>query len=665
MAKRITEKRAQEIVDRLHELIEQSEEGRADYLEDLEKYADVYEGRLTVKTKPWPGCSNVQVPVTQINVEAIFAKMMGAVFNNEPFWNVRPMMNHPEIYEGSKSVERFLQYASTHILDMYNVCSDWFLYCIKYGTSMLYTYWSDEKEWRYKRYNDVVEKLERQKYLGPKMRHIPMHEFHHPQNISTLNRMPWCGHTEYLTYPELLRAKQDENWINVDYIKGHPDRDPHAVDEVRAEEAGFDPKYLFDVWKIRRMWALVDIEDNGEMIPCTIIYHPNSRKVLYLDYFEYDHCRRPYVGLRYMPRDGYFAGIGVIQMLRYIQDSVDTAINLNFDNAAIANMRYYVANRNNVEKDIKMSPGKIVYCDDPKNDFIGAQVGQEYPGLFSIAQNMSDWGDKRTGVTEYNLGRESSVIGSRATATSTLALIQESNRRFDLTLRDIRSQSTELGYQALELWQQFTVGPFPYTYRQSDVYAAMDAAANEGNFRNKVQGMWDKFRGRQPEPQNGNKPDVINFADYDYRQQMLIELSANRASLNREVEKQNYLALFQMMMGYYRQTLELSAQMGQEQMAGSLQKVAKASEELASRVLESFDVRDATALIPAIGEMNGRLSNIIGQFSGGPNNMGGNPHQAGEQIGISTERLGEQAGEDVRGVRAKLEQAESPQGSLQ
>lgn len=612
----LNEKKEKTLATYLLDEIDQSESDRSDFLDNLETWTELYEGKVTTKTYPWKDCSNVRLPFTPTNCEAIFARMMNSIFGQEPFWMVQPLIGGS--WEYAKNLESFLEYAGNHILKIYEVCQQWFLPAVKYGVSPAKITWREDWRYFYKRQDGQRLLDTRLNYRGPKIDVIPLQDFFTPNGYADLQEMPWVGHRFYLNWMQFKTMEKDYGWKYAAEVKKNPVERKTDVDERTTDAIGLEEN-LNDRFEFYEVYAYYDLKDDGVYVPIQAIVHPATRKVVYVDDYPYDHGRWPFAVIRYMPRENSFYGIGVIQMLEHIQKTLDTHINQIIDNATIANMRWFKYKKGTpLPRNLMIRPGMFWPVDDP-NDVVAEQMGDTYQSNPFYIQFLMQQGERRSGLTEYSMGRESPVVGSRATATSTLALIQEANRRFDLTLKDIRNASTEVGYQCLELWQQFTAGLYEYMLARPKV----------------AQSMFDAL----PDTQKEVMKQTVDFAGKSFRSEVMVELAASRASLNREIEKQNYMALFQFSTNANQMMLGMAQQLENPQVPPSYKmvaaKVMEAQEELAKRIYHTFDIKDAATLVPAIGEFYAQQAIMAQQIAasqpppgaqvGGGNNMGGGP----------------------------------------
>src|SRR5262249_52525878 len=201
----------------------------------------------------------------------------------------------------------------------------------------------------------------------------------------------------------------------------------------RAREEAVDYKsttrYVDDI-VVYEIWCDYDIDgdDIPEHLVCT--YHYASRTILQLRYNWYFNQEKPYTVIPYALSNESLYGIGICEMVKPFQDALTRWHRMASDNAYIANIRMFIAKKDSgIEETPRLYASRVFFVDDPSKDFIPFSLGDIYPSTLAERQNLFGLMEKRTGVSDYLTGRESPIIGSRATATSTLALIQEGTKR--------------------------------------------------------------------------------------------------------------------------------------------------------------------------------------------------------------------------------------------
>lgn len=132
--------------------------------------------------------------------------------------------------------------------------------------------------------------------------------------------------------------------------------------------------------------------------------------------------------------------------------------NQRIDNGHIANTVMLAARRGSgVTDKVRIQPGKILLLTDP-NDIKEIRFGNNYLSSTQEEQITIGMAERRVGISDLNLGRESSPLG-RAAATTVMQLLQEGSRRHDLQTSDLRRALGEQGVQIVELFQAHGVPP--------------------------------------------------------------------------------------------------------------------------------------------------------------------------------------------------------------
>lgn len=629
------EEKQKRLVQYLEDEITQIQADRSTLLDDLKDLNDIYEGRIPRKDFPWEGCSNIQVPMISTHVDALHANMMNSTFSNETFWTCSSLS--PGSWRLAKDTERFLQYGSQHVFKMFEVCQDWYKGGIMDGTSIINLNWEEEFRWRFRRTADGEFEMEpKLMFRGPRIRHVPLENFYFPLRFPTIQSAPWVAHDFYMSWPEIVGQEQLDKFRNTKSIRDFEDRTPTDQDASRAEGAGIELDNTTGVYRLRSANVLWDVKNDGKYIPVWIIYHPDTRVVLKCDYYPYEHCRWNYFSFRFLPRKRSFYGLGVCQMLRYLQEGLDNLINQTIDSSMIANTRFFKAKKHAVTGGDEIYPGKVYWCDDPATDLIAEQLGSTYPDISGYLSFLERWSQLRDAMSEDTMGQDSSIAKTKATATGIMAHIQQSKGRLELTYKDVRNTTQELGYQIVELYQQYSEGgKVDYILPELEGAEALQTAQ-----------FYD------PE----GKP-------IEYRDRILIELAATHASFNRPMEQQNYMGLKSIMDPYYQQVVGLMGQVINPQLPDPLRQtmlaVARASENLTLRLLNTFDIPDAKSLVPDIGAIYA-ASAPPPQPPMGPGDMVGAAPPAGGPPPPTEPGPGIENGELPPGIPPEMVQAMGP-----
>ena len=301
--------------------------------------------------------------------------------------------------------------------------------------------------------------------------------------------------------------------------------------------------------------------------------------------------------------DGLY-GIGLCEMVLPFQQAITKWEQMAQDNAYIANIRMFIVKRESgIEEVPRLYAGRCFFVDDPRSDFIPFATGDIYPSTLSERQNLFGLVEKRTGVSDYLTGRESPIIGTRATATSTLALIQEGTKRVEEVLENFREGFAEILLNCISIWMQYGLEGLDEMVLGEDSVAA----------------------------------DVRKFFDIvtqtNIHGTIAIDLTATDASGSRAALQQMQLQLIQIMMGYYEKLLEamsialqMQQQPGGEAAVAVIRDTATAARKLFTDLLHDYNIRNPEDYLPDLEKyLGGSTTNGGPPLSGSPQGQLGAP----------------------------------------
>ena len=566
------------------------------------RYRRLYEGRPLPKTFPWAGASNMFVPLVGSNVDAIHANMMNRLYGYGRLWDVEAY--HPDVQIGvdqktqqpltwtdlAKSSQKFVEYyaGSSGPMDMYPVTSAGLLECIKLGTVVWYNPWVtttqpdfafDEKTGNYAR------GVERLVHDGPLPRSLPLEDFVILPGYSQIHgplASPIVGHYEWFRKAEIRTASKNGAFVQdkatIEAVLAQPWSRATVADQVKDDQDinegdANDTTYSHrEDYRVFHGWIEYDYNDDGYEERFFVSFHRDTRKFLAIRPWIYK--ARPYSAARYITRENRFYGIGVPEALEYIQAGLNTVVNQTIDNGTAANVRAWKVRRGSyVAKTLgDIYPNKKVLV-DTMDDIEPLQLGEIYPSSFEMARQLQTWGERRSGVNDWNLGRDADP---KSPATSTMAMLQEATRRFDLYAKDIREALGEIGIQTLELIQLHRP--------EGQMYAVMGPEKGELVSRTLT------------------LPTSVNI-----REHLKIVTTSSASSANKEVSKQNAIAAFGITTQYLEKLTNLGMAIANPQVSPPLKqlmyKVGETGERLMDRVLEAFDLNDVAAFMPQLGEL--------------------------------------------------------------
>ena len=306
---------------------------------------------------------------------------------------------------------------------------------------------------------------------------------------------------------------------------------------------------------------------------------------------------------------------GVPELLLNIQKIVNNTMRDIMDNNKVMNTKMFAVRKgSSIKRQERAYPGKFFYTEDINNDIRDLALGSGSVNTsFQDMQLMAQWGEKVTGVTDFNLGQERR---SRTPATTTLALLEEGAKRSDWTISNMRDQ----------MWAMWKIILGMYYKHGDPEKMAKAASLNEEDMP-----MFIKAWTQVP---------VNEFVDG-----LTITPEVSSTSLNKNVKRQEALVLYQQVTQAYDKLVQLAQMVGQS-MADPVMKelfvqYAKGTQRLLARVLDTYEVRDQNELNPDLTDLIRKVASVEitteGQGGDSANAAGGNtsrPAEAAQNLAI-------------------------------
>jgi hypothetical protein len=365
------------------------------------------------------------------------------------------------------------------------------------------------------------------------------------------------------------------------------------------------------------VWARYDIDDDGIDEDIVIIWHQDSNTILRMTPNPYDHGERPFDRVRYLEGIGFY-GIGLAEKDEWSQATVTKLLNAQIDNVMLANTRMYSVPRGqNVSDSEAIFPSKI-WTLGPGEKVEEVRLGDIYQSLPQIMGFMLDISESASGASDLRQGNVQS-LPDRTPAATALTMLQESNKRFDEIMAGMRQPYSRIGLKVFQLLSQ-QMKTDPSFWRR---YFIGNLGEVDGL---KVIALLEQG------------VDVIG-------QRFGIQPTATSAVANKEGDKQNLVAVMQLLSQISPQLIQAGGLADQAQPGTLVHKTALAmyigGVELMRLLLERFDIQDAETFLPDVSDLQaqqgqgvpqGAVSPLGGFFGPGPLAQGQN--QLGPLLGL-------------------------------
>lgn len=569
--------------------IEAVKNQRSEMTTRLATLTRIYEAKPEEERKsfPWDGACNLVVPVAATAVETVFTRITGALFGAHDLYAGRA--RSAKWVDVVEPMTNWLNWVNENVFDAYRVYSRWILSCVKFGTSVIKVPWV--RRVRQVNYAEASGGLHSEEVVihdGPLPEFIPLEDFFWSADANAtqdIQNCEWIGQRFYQTWKQLKEAELSGDYIDVDLIKDSKRAQFKESETDEQAQSGNQPDTPTD-YELWELWASYPADDNGTLAEIVLTIHQDTRTILRAVYNFYRHQERPFHLIRHFPRENSLLGIGLVEMLKDVQEEVTAIHRSRLDNATLANTKIYLRTKGAQVSFEDIYPGAVITAES-KDDLTPFEMGTEHNSLLQEEQHTITIGEKRSGVSDYSVGRESSAIGSRATATSTMALIKEGNRRFQFFIREVRKTITDIGHQIVSLYQQFA----PDNEVIFELFSEKDAR------------LVQQMLALPPELSRSN---------------ILIDVSALDDTNNKEIQQQAYMMMIKVLQETYMTIGNAFMMISNPEAPDPIKNLAiqgsKAASKLIERLLESFDFKDAETFAPDIEELLGMTAALeVGQ----------------------------------------------------
>jgi hypothetical protein len=583
----------------LQDLVSSQNENQDAWAEIEEAYRALPGSMSSISSPPFQGgCMDI-IPVQRMAVDPIHARLDTGIFKQDPVFSVKGLQ--ADTTKFASSLEKFIDAYQKHVLHLRRIGSPRLLEMVKLGTMVFKTVYDQEtsKSKGYDQEFKVVEKTTL-KFRGPRVLGISLGDFLFPPNYQDVQDCPIIAERQRTTFEKLKLLEADHKLANVDKIKGQDNtvtRTP--LEREREEGVKNKPSVRTNELVVYECWCDYDIDGDGLPEHIVVTYHYDTRTIIQLRYNWYFHQKKPYTVVPYMITNESLLGMGVGEVTSPFQKAVTRFHRMASDNAYLANIRMFIGKKGSGLEEIpRLFTGKVFFVDDPTKDFIPFAGGDIYPSTLTERSNLFGMVEKATGLSDYLVGRESPIIGTRATATSTLALIQEGARRVEEVLENIRNGFSEIIEFCLSIWVQYG-----------------------------TDGIEDRFFGNDAIAQ-----DVKAFFAMASQQNVNaligVELTATDASTTRVAQQQMQLGIIQIMMMYLEKVLAagqaaLQAQQTMPQLTEMIKEVMRAARAMFTDLVKKYDIRNPEDYLPDLEKFLQPQGGNGGPQSVGPGAAGG------------------------------------------
>ena len=384
------------------------------------------------KDTPWPGASNVCIPMLSSATNQFHARSYQSIF--APPGMVKTIPVGKNDLKPSQNVEKFLNWQTLYEIEEYEEVFDRLLQVLPINGMHFKKFWWDEKKMR------------------PRTEHISAVDIVLPYRTQSLETVRRLVHRSYLFYDEQLDRKNDGYYHEGNFAKipEHEEGkyDETAIKQTADEQAGETEGTSEKPRLVLECHKTYDLGDGREPYIFTVDY--NSDQLLratsrIYKRGSYETTINHFIDYHFLPNPEGFHSFGFGHFLEALNEMANTGFNQIFDAGRLSNQPFgFYGRRAGISrKEIKLHPGSMTEIEDATQVFF-PNLQRVDQVLFMVLGLIQQYSEQFTSTSDYLSGRESK--GTKTpTAHGTLAIIEQGLVTFAvMTKRIFRQLRKEL-----------------------------------------------------------------------------------------------------------------------------------------------------------------------------------------------------------------------------
>ena len=467
----ISNKNAEWLGDALSDHIDTLEADHSQYFRDINIWWDWYDAkpRSSAQNFPFMNASNVVVPLIKGQSNAMVNRLYGTIFSaGERIWTGRT--ENEDLQQTVRDILRFINWAANdNDFDFRTPINEWLDELVVVGSSVLALNWRDDMRPVFA--DPRGRKAQMISYRrGPLFEHIPRQQI----LWDTAHRVgdaPCVVREMHFSWSQINALATQNGWFKDQVLKvqtqeGLDSPGGERLAKAREKEglSNSAPDTLHDIREVHVDWPLLkaaganlDLPNNEKLgmvsPPLVAVVHRQTRRLLHLKAEPYNLPYKPFFDGYFRKRAGRSHSYGLAKDLFSMQLTMTTLLNQSIDARTRANAVWAKTSRRELMQR-PIDPSVPMYV--PEGSSFEPLNLQTNPlqdiSIFNIANIMAE---RLTGQADPVMGRESRSGGHPSPATSTLALLNQSEEMSGTTREGIRNTVARMGEAIAVLYQQF------------------------------------------------------------------------------------------------------------------------------------------------------------------------------------------------------------------
>ena len=558
--------------------IETAEGERQGLIDKLPRWEEAYRAKYdpdATKDFPFEGAANLTVPFIQEVVDVLVAGLRQTLLVPGPIWMLEDIANEWEVF--TKRMEKFFTLAGERELKLNKYFVTYILDLVKYGTATAQVdhYYEEGLHGVYDRFGKKVALETRIKKSGPVFWNIPLQDFFIRIHETDVQEAEWCSKRLRLTGEQIkarvasgLFAQAPAERLMKHAWDWMPDEVREKYEELNDTEPVDRCEFVVhEVWHKTTLDGPKVKSSHADMsVECVGYLAPQTEEFLSERFNPHWHGERPFVKDVYTEIQYCFYGMGIPEKLEGIQVEISAQHNQRLDAGTVSNRKMLKVRRGSGA----YRPGDPVYTGKVwfvKNmdDIEEFSLGEPAQSTIQNEGITRGYGERLSGVNEANSGGAMPV--TRTTATAQIALLQEGARRRDQIIGNLRDTIGKIGEYMMSYYFQYGAGNKPL------VWMGRDGAVLMKLF---------ELPKRASELGLGIKP------------------VAPTSQINKELQRQNTLAVYNVLSTVYEKLIQYIVQLHPEQADVAFGGLVVSASAYTRHILELFDAPNIDDVLSAL-----------------------------------------------------------------
>ena len=450
----IEPERQREIVEMVLQDIKNEEQNRSEWSSIRADYMKLLKGQRDAKSIPWEGCSNITTMATATHTKLIHSKLFPLAWNEQLiYWKPQEKAD----IENVDKIQKFMGWVVRQEMKLQDVADRLVQDLVQDGEVVRKVRWEVKYKWLMDETGPVYKCFEK-----AVVDEIDLEDFYFASD--DIQNCDFVAQNIYYTLPDLKELANRGIYENVSDTL-----EPKMIDEYFPEGkrikmsddqiAVADAEMRNYPIRVIEWYGKYDIDGDGTREECVFWVGYKSKTFLggKLLTSISKIGERPFVKGPLMKLGDRKVGIGIPELMRGLAAELDAVHNQRIDagNIAIAPFFFFRSGSSLKPDEIRVGPGVGVPVDDVNDVKLAQFPTSNLAVSFQEERIIIEFIEKLTNASSYQMGRESDVVKSRATASGTLAIISQGEQAFSILGIRCQGVMSRLLSMILHFYQQF------------------------------------------------------------------------------------------------------------------------------------------------------------------------------------------------------------------